>query len=304
MTKIENASLQRGGKADNFNEDYTRINRKDFELVSGWGQKHSDKIKPYSSLNLIGIRKLVDEPQRVAKSNAQWIIPSTLPSRIFKKQEEQGEYWLLWADIDENKSFDSLVEILRSLLAECDFESYTTSGATEQNQKARVLIPLSQPLSFLDWKLYQSVFNDKLKVHGIVPDRASERAAQLCYLPNRGEIYYKSSVRTGKHFDPLTQWANDIAVKRDAINEEANRLAIQIKVANERHVSLKLSNSPDLIGAFNQSYTVQEILLKVGYEQSGNTFRHPQSQSGSFSASVKNERSTYTIYTRSIVYRW
>jgi len=201
MDANENASLERGGKANNFNEDYTRINRKDFDLVSGWGQKHSDKIKPYGSLNLIGIRKLVDEPQQVPKSKAQWIIPSTLPSRIFKEQEEKGEYWLLWADIDENQSFDKLVEILESLFVECDSEAYTTRSATEQNQKSRVLVPLANSLSFVEWQLHQSVFNDLLKERGVIPDRANERAAQLCYLPNRGSFYRSFSVRTGSSFD-------------------------------------------------------------------------------------------------------
>ena len=50
---------------------------------------------------------------------------------------------------------------------------------------------------------------------------------------------------------------------------------------------MTLNSAPDLISAFNLAYTVQEILVRAGYTQRGNSFRHPNSKSGKFSATVK-----------------
>ena len=58
----------------------------------------------------------------------------------------------------------------------------------------------------------------------------------------------------------------------------------------KRRAELRASDTPDTIGAFNRSYSVQELLLKARYDQAGDTFRHPNSESGSYSASVKSGR--------------
>ena len=72
-------------------------------FCSGFGQSHTDKHgRKLDSATLDDIRQLVDKPQKVGKSEAQWFIPSTLPSRTFKEQEANGEYWALWADIDKD----------------------------------------------------------------------------------------------------------------------------------------------------------------------------------------------------------
>ena len=76
-------------------------------MTSGIGQFHTNEPdkqhrKPYETITLNGIRLLVDKPQRVDKTQAQWFIPSSLQSRNFKVQEEQGSFNMLWADLDKN----------------------------------------------------------------------------------------------------------------------------------------------------------------------------------------------------------
>lgn len=65
-------------------------------MVSGFGQYHTDepdptnpdkKLTPYVGIEFAYIRALVDDPQQVKKSAAQWVIPSSLMSREFKRQE-------------------------------------------------------------------------------------------------------------------------------------------------------------------------------------------------------------------------
>jgi len=269
-------------------------------LCSGYGQFHTcepgkDNRKPYAQINLEGIRQLVDKPQQVDKSQAQWLIPSTLLSRSFKEQEANGEFWMLWADIDINHNgITAIAGIVESLILGCDYEIYTSKSATEDNQKCRILIPLDKPLSVADWGLYQQILNDKLQDNDITPDRASERPAQLCYLPNRGEYYDSKSKRNGTCFDSSLEWADEIKNKHDEIAHQAEELERRSKEAESKREAFKsysgTSALPDLIGAFNQSYTVQDILLQAGYGQKSNSFRHPHSESGSFSASVRNGR--------------
>lgn len=267
------------------------------KMVSGYGAYHSDdptaKVrKPYVGIDLAGIRVLVDRPQSVDKDQAQWMIPSTLPSRTFLKQEREGEYWFLWADLDKDPTPTSEVDVIlrKHVIPGYDFELYSSRSAQKDCQKARILIPLVQPLSGLDWVLCQEILSSKLTATGITPDPVAHRTAQLCYLPNRGAFYESRSVRDGKRFDPLSSWADDIAAKRQAIADAEQILQRLAKEAAERREARDMTDSPDTIGAFNHAFTVQDILLQADYAQRGNTFRHPHSESGSYSASVKNGR--------------
>lgn len=268
-------------------------------FCSGYGQFHTNELGkenriPYAQITFAKIRQLVDNPQQVDKSLAQWLIPSTLQSRKFKEQEANGEFWMLWGDIDENAiGIHGTPKRIETMIPGCDYEIYTTKTATQSNQKFRILILLNKPLSGSDWVICQEILNDKLESNGIIPDRKSQGAAQLCYLPNRGEYYDSKSKRNGAFFEPAFQWADEIKNKQDEISlkaAELERLSTEAKLRREAFKSNSGTSSPDLIGAFNQTYTVQDILLQAGYAQKGNTFRHPKSKSGSFSANVKDGR--------------
>lgn len=266
------------------------------QLLSGFGKYHTDEEgkpdrRPYSIVDLAGIRAMVDKPQEGIKDGAQWLIPSTLMTRSFKAQEERGEFWLLWADLDENPQPLSVVaDALGKAIDASDCEIYTSKSATAEKPKARILIPLARPLPGLIWMIAQEVLNDKLMGAGITPDRTSERPAQLCYLPNRGGHYEARSTREGVLFDPLTAWATDIAAKQEQQRQSAEQLRQATEAASVRRQALTLGDRPDTIDAFNRVFTVQEILLAANYAQRGNTFRHPASESGSYSASVRNGR--------------
>ena len=170
------------------------------QLCSGFGQLHTNEkdpdkpykvLTPYRQINLNKIRSMIDNPMSVEKDQAQWVIFSTLPSRNFKTQEKEGKFYFLWADLDKNPK--KLVTVLISIIgSNAQYEIYTTKSATEQEQRARILIVLYEPLNGKDWLLCQEALNDKLEEQGITPDRATERAAQLCYLPNKGYVCVNS----------------------------------------------------------------------------------------------------------------
>lgn len=267
-------------------------------FVSGLGQHHTNdadpnnsnkKLTPYLEIGLAGIRALVDNPQQVDKTQAQWFIPSTLKSRNFKEQQAQGEYWMLWADFDKNPK---LLKELNDLVSAWgfDYEIYSSRSATIDNQKGRILIPLNKPLSGADWVICQKLLNDIFEAHGFTPDRASERAAQLCYLPNAGDFYERYPKRNDVYFDVINAWALNIKSHKDELIKQTLALDELKKESAARKAALKLTDKPDLISSFNQYFTVQDVLLKAGYVLRGDTFRHPNSESGSYSASVRDNR--------------
>jgi|GEM_PF-2662994 len=273
-------------------------------MTSGIGQFHTNEPdaefpKPYRTIDLAGIRALVDFPQKLDKSKAQWLIPSSYPSRNFKEQAAHGKYWLLWADLDKNPpTLPDLEPHVESILNGYDFELYNTSSATADNQKARLLIPVQTPINGYEWVIMQEILNDKLEAQeflnedaeilNIITDRASERPAQLCYLPNKGAFYGSQSKREGKFFNPTQAWAQEIAAKRDAI--EAQRVALEAakKVTIARREALNVSDAGiKLWDFFNEIYTPHEWMTTYGYAQKGNSFRHPNSESGSYSCGVR-----------------
>jgi putative DNA primase/helicase len=287
------------------------------QMVSGFGQFHTNeadpadptkKLTPYTSIDLAGIRALVDNPQEVAKSMAQWVIPSTLPTRQFKRQEVDGQYWMLWADFDEDPKPISEVSFALSFLIlgfSSNYEIYTSRSATVDRPKCRVLVPLGTPLCGADWVLCQEILNDEFVDNLLNPDRISERAAQLCYLPNRGEYYEALHQRNEVMFDPLSDWAEKIEVKRQQVKDQAAALEAANKASEERRKAFQSARVAggirSLIDAFNEAYCVQEILVQAGYAQRGDKFCRPGSESGSFAASVKNGR-VHTMSSADLLY--
>ena len=270
------------------------------QLLCGFGARHSEKERPYATIDFASIRALVDVPPSVDKLSAQWFIPSTLLTRTFQAQEETGEFWMLWADLDVAPLPLDAIATLISPLA-CDYEIYTSRSATLELPKSRILIPLAKPLSGVQWRLCQEVLNDTLQAGGAIPDRANERCGQLCFLPNRGAFYDARVARLGAYFDPVLFWADQIKAKQAVLLAQEQVIRERRELARARKASLSPHTTPSLIDAFNAAYPVEEILLCAGYEQRGHTFRHPNSQSGSYSASVKDGR-VHSLSTSDLLY--
>jgi hypothetical protein len=266
--------------------------------ISGLGKYHTNdadaskpnkELTPYLAIGLSVIRALVDSPQQVDKARAQWLIPSSHPSRSHAIQEAQGAFWWLWADLDiDPLPLDRIKEIVESMGA-FDYEIYTSHSAMEGNQKSRILIPLFEALSGADWMICQETLNDKLAAAGATPDAANLGCGQLCYLPNQGEFYDSRRRRGGQFFQPLWSWSDDIALKHKAVLEQEEIIRVNNVLAESKRSNTAYSNGHgSLIDAFNSAYTVEQVLTEAGYAQRGNTFRHPQSESGNYSASVEN----------------
>ncbi len=268
------------------------------KFASGIGKYYTNNPATKNPKGLLtigfgGIKNLIDKPQVVDKSQAQWLIPSTYPSRMLEDQEAHGEYGLLWADFDDkctpplNEVEKVIIEFIHDGYTACDYELYSSKSAKPNHHKARLLIPLETLLNCSDWKICQSILRDKLEDKGIKSDPTAEGAAQLLYLPNRGEHYETLSSRNDLFFNPVEAWAKEIQAKRDELIQQEEELKVLHEKSIERKASLSLSTTPNLIEAFNASFTPQELMVAAGYAQWGNCFRHPNSESGNYSASVK-----------------
>ena len=259
------------------------------DLISGYGKYHTNapdakNRTPYETINWDGIRTRTDEPQEVDKSKAQWVIPSSYLSPLSRQastQKADGVFHLLWADLDRNTlPIKALADIIADSF-QTDFEVYTSKSATKELIRCRILIPLIKPLCFEDWLTCQTIFNDKLSALNIIPDDCNLGCAHVLYLPNKGKYYDNDFDRAGEFFNPLDTWADEIETER--VKLQKARMELEELSANPTIVRA----GTGLIEAFNDSFKPHEILIKAGYSQRGNTFCHPESAGGSYSANVR-----------------
>ena len=260
-------------------------------MVSGFGKYDTDSHGgALASISYSEILDLVKSPARgVAKDAAQWCIPSTYMHR--KGQKEHGRFAMLWADVDAPAhTIAETAAIVGGLVEGHDFAVYASRSATAEKQKCRVLVPLATELPPHQWLIASSLFREKLHAAGIETDPASERPSQVLYLPNEGEFYDAASASTGEALQPLLVWTNEF----QEFERQAREVQLARKAAQKARAALKSARTTQvfksLIDAFNAAYDVADILLHYGYKQRGNAFMHPNSKTGSYSATVKDGR--------------
>jgi len=261
------------------------------KLCSGYGQHHSPNAKmhpkPYAAVTLNRVMELLEHPAEVDKADGQWSIFSTLMSRKHSEQRQGGEFFALWSDIDESEglTFAEIVSRSGSVIAG-NFFAYTSRSATEGNQKARIIVPSAYPMSGHEFVIWQKILNDKLEAAGIVPDRVTERAGQLCYLPNHGEFYSHHVEQGHGPFNPDECWSGELAAEME--RQEAERAEIQergemAKINARARVSAG-THSP--IDAFNAAYDLPLMFDTFGYLRKGNRWLSPNSSSNSPAVSL------------------
>lgn len=262
---------------------------RELTMCSGKGQYASGGSKGLETVTWSQIINFSANPESVEKKDARWVIPSTLLSRKFKEQENGGCYFLLWADLDKDvPSIERVSNLVGSIVGSTEYLVYLTRSATEINQKCRILIPLSRGLKPRQWQHCQIVLNNYLDSNGLVSDRASERFGQLCYLPNKGEYYQYVHIPGLKSalFEPLLSFGNNIQSLIDE-EHETERVALErAENARCKREEWLGKGVGSVIDWYNQHYSVEEILIDNGYDQKGGSFRHPASESGSYSATV------------------
>lgn len=225
-------------------------------------------------------------------------------AREFAVQRQRGSFEIIAADIDKGNIPLERLEAAVEAAFGADVASaiYSTSSATIDKNKWRVIAPLAEPATYDTWVLAQQAFFDILRSHGIAPDTALERSGQVIYLPNvkpenrdgDGEpIHYKFSLAEGSPVD-LSRQPLAGAIQR--LVEAA--AAAEAKMATDRAARmLKKALRPGRdvlspIERFNVENPLEDLLAKYGYEQkhAGScNWRSPFQTSSSFATRVEVE---------------
>ena len=279
----------------------SEVGKKQLLLAHGaLDTKIGDKYLEYDGITLSEIAEMVNEPQSKEKADASFIIPSTYrdhDGRNHATQREHGEYWLLAIDVDEgDPSLTELRTAVATVTGDASALIYSSSGASEDNRKWRVLIPLALPIEGEDYADAQLALFDLMQQEGITCDAALSRTGQPIYLPNvpparRNEFdepsfYHGVRHRGGGMLIPeeSTIWANlKFRRKNEAIAAERAAAERSLR-AQEREQQRSKYDDDDPIDVFNQRHTISDIMLKYGYERKGrsDSYRSPMQSSGSF----------------------
>ncbi|WP_077340032.1 AAA family ATPase [Pseudocolwellia agarivorans] len=268
-------------------------------FISGFGKHYTnnpDKIGKacyhanFIEIDTIDIEKMLATPQAVNKSDAQWAIFSNLQSRVHAEQRQNGLYSALWCDIDDTSlSIDELTDKLNSIVNGCLFYTYTSRSNTVETPKYRGIIPLSIAVAGGEYELLQAILNDKLSGLNITPDRATERAAQPCYLPNQGECYeYRISNKSNEKLSPKS-WNDELNEKRLAKEKQQHQIEQDKQNAIAKRAQC-IAGGSSVIDAFNQSHSIELCFSMYGYTKLSGRWLSPLSQSKSPAVTIKDNK--------------
>jgi len=263
-----------------------------------------DASRTYLGITLKEIADMVKEPQATEKADAAFVIASTyrrFDGRSHATQRELGEYWMLAIDVDEgNVDCDTLCSAVDDLTDGAMALTYSSAGASEENKKWRVLIPLAEPLSGSDYADAQlALFEIMLREYGITCDGSLARTGQPIFLPNippskRGDdgepLFYKSHLYRGEGMMIARSgaiWATvEFNRKNAEIAEKRAELDRQRRIEKREEKRALYPASDDPVDEFNLNHTIADLFIQHGYEKQGgsDSYKSPLSTTGSFAA--------------------
>jgi hypothetical protein len=179
--------------------------------------------------------------------------------------------------------------------------AYSSSGATPENRKWRVLLPLSGVLSGADYELAQTALFDLLHANGVHPDGALARCGQPIYLPNvpidrrnpdLTPIFYQHRIIRGKPLrldadSPILQELHRKAEQRRLAAEQADRA----RAERERQRADRRQKFPDEVSpvdAFNADHSIEDLLARYQYERRGSSQHYRSRYQTSHSYATEN----------------
>ena len=256
-------------------------------LCSGVGQYHSPtaKANPRALETITGaaVVAMLDQPQWVPKARAKWAIFSDHLSRRAGEQRQHGRFYALWVDLDRDPP--ELQDAADRLAADLGATvlAYTSASATRDTPKARLVVPLDRPCPGRRYEACQRILNDRLEGLGITPDRATERANQVCYLPNRGEFYAATAgedVLAFGGFDWRDAFATELAAHDRAEVKRREDLERRQAEARAKLAEWQATGQVSPIAAYNAAFLLAMVLEAYGYTKHGARWLSPLSESG------------------------
>lgn len=250
--------------------------------------------KTYPGITWNEIVRLVQTPQAKEKIDADFFIPSTYrdhDGRAHEAQRERGAFRALGVDIDRgNPTIDDVQEAIQAVCGDAGMLIYSSSGASPENRKWRVIVPLAGVISGAEYEEVQTAFFDLLHSNGIHPDGALARCGQPIYLPNvplarrnadLSPIFYQHRILRGKPLridsdSPIQQEMNRRAEQQRIAAQQAERA----RAGRERQRADRRQKFPDEtspVDAFNADHSIDDLLARYQYTRRGSS-RHYRSR--------------------------
>ncbi|MEI8180380.1 hypothetical protein, partial [Aestuariivirga sp.] len=255
----------------------------------------------YGTISWDRILDSVRKPVAVPKASAPAIIPSSYighDGREYKAQREHGAFQYLCVDIDTGSPFiDALTQALKATVGEVACCIYSSSSASAEKQKWRILVPLAHPIpgqSYL--KTAEELFR-RLGVAGIVCDFALARTGQVVFLPNvppeRREgrqrsgapKFYEFFIAEGPLFDPSGLIPSDDDLKPEEPDSAPDRdddAATGRSRSHDRQHSGGDRQRIPAIEDYNRRNPLYAVMQSYGFEHDGKgNWRSPYQKTGS-----------------------
>ena len=284
----------------------TNANKRNVLLAHGaFDTKIGNEDRQYESITLADIAKMVSDPQATEKSDAAFIIPSSYRAHDGRKhsaQREHGEFHYLALDIDEGSpSLVELKDAVKRATADASVLIYSSSGASDDNRKWRVLIPLLEPISGADYSDTQLALFSLMGEQGITCDAALARVGQPIYLPNvppakrdaHGQplFYHQDRHRGDGYLDVKNSsiWG-EVQFRRQRAAIAERQAAHERAVKQAERIARREASGDDLdpVAEFNARHTVEDMLLRCGYTRDGNSQSYASRYQSSGSFATKN----------------
>ncbi len=151
-----------------------------------------------------------------------------------------------------------------------------------------------EPVNGSEYTLVAQILNDKFEIAGITPDRASERPAQLCYLPNvdpqEGTFYEQVIHHTTTRLDWRVQFKDELEAKREQAQEKIKQIQQAKELSRIRATERVASGGISTVDAFKASYNLETVMRDYGYKRVGNKWISPLSSSGKAGVIIKGDR--------------
>ena len=259
----------------------------------------------YPAISWPEIVRLCKEPQAKDKVDADFFIPSTYrqhDGRAHQAQRERGSFRMLAIDVDQgNPSRADVIQAVRDVLGAVSMMVYSSSGATTDKRKWRVLLPLAVPISGDEYEAAQAAFFYLLRQHGLMPDGALARCGQPIYLPNVPMSKRGPDLKPLFYDFEIVRGSNVFLTESSPIVQEVERREEQRRIANERADKERLEREkqraerriqhPDDVNpvdVFNDSHTIEDLLLRYGYERQGGSAHFKSRYQSSESYATQN----------------
>jgi hypothetical protein len=271
------------------------------EFKGGKKNRSREAGRPYRGISWDGIRRLAQSPANRAKSDMQFVILSTYigcDGRTHQVQRERGWFGGLAIDIDKgNLSLEAVVNAVVAVVGVAWALIYSSSSATPEDRKWRVLIRLASLLPGADYHDTQTALFSLLAERGVLCDATLARAGQPIYLPNvprkrRGPdgrpVFYQWR-EIGD--EPLEiQPGCRIVDRREALRaeQEAKKTAAAERAEQYRIERLAYVQATgdgfEPIAHFKEHHSVADMLRRYGFKQNQTgDWKSPLSESGSYS---------------------